>query len=75
MATCGYLCPSCSGTGYVDNEPCNWCQAEEKQTQALPHCSSDNPGNPQKLAQQNTQLSDEEWLKQVHEGPCCGDWK
>ncbi len=27
MATCGYLCPSCEGTTFMDDgSPCTWCQ-------------------------------------------------
>ena len=23
---------------------------------------------------ETSSISDEEWVKKVHEGPCCGDW-
>lgn len=52
MTTCGYLCPACNGTGFVELDPCSWCGPQKKKEE----------------------ISDEEWMKQVHEGPCCGDW-
>jgi hypothetical protein len=27
MYTCGYVCPSCEGKGFMDDgNPCYWCQ-------------------------------------------------
>ena len=59
MATCGYLCPQCEGRGFIENgEVCDWClQPESNKTVQ----GADN------------ELSDEEWLDSVHNGPCCSD--
>ena len=52
MATCGYICPSCNGTGYhEDGIICTWCAPTKKI--------------------EVKELTEEEWMKAVHEGPCC----
>ncbi len=56
MATCGYICPACEGRGFDDEgKPCEWCSATSS---IIP--SNDSP-----------QISDEDWVKRVHEGNCC----
>ena len=58
MAGCGYVCPQCEGKGFIDTgEVCDYCHVNE------PPISS---------AKQQ-QLEREDWIKKVHEGPCCGD--
>jgi len=33
MATCGYICPSCEGKGFLDDgTPCQWCQPLPEKT-------------------------------------------
>lgn len=58
MATCGYLCPKCEGRGFTD-------QGETCDWCVVTTPSSDID---------TTIVSDEDWMKKVHEGPCCGDW-
>lgn len=53
MATCGYICPKCNGTGFnadtLDN--CEWCTKTEVEPT----------------------ISNEDWIKSVHENDCCAD--
>lgn len=59
MAGCGYVCPQCEGRGFTDaGEPCDWC-------------SSTEPTQPS--TQNKTEITNEQWLKEVHEGKCCAD--
>ena len=65
MATCGYLCPKCEGSGYLENgKACDWCGTVVKD-EILENNSPTKPTE-EELA---------EWIKQVHEGPCCSDRK
>ncbi|MCU0415907.1 MAG: hypothetical protein MUE33_01865 [Cytophagaceae bacterium] len=60
MSTCGYLCPKCEGSGYLETgDSCEWC--------ALPPTPS--PNNTTQI------ITEEVWLKSVHEGNCCGHWE
>jgi hypothetical protein len=57
MATCGYLCPKCEGTGTLENgDACDWCTITPQNSKPIPT---------------DDELAD--WIKQVHEGPCCAD--
>ena len=59
MPGCGYICPKCNDTGLDENlKACDWCLVEEKISDV--HESS-------------KQISDEDWINSVHNGPCCGD--
>ena len=63
MATCGYLCPLCSNTGYTDeNLSCTWCQPISKTI-----------SQSKSRAENISALSQEDWIEQVHCGPCCSD--
>jgi len=56
MSNCGYVCPSCSGSGFNEQgQLCDWCTPKDKE-------------QPSK-----TIVTDQDWLKSVHEGPCCSD--
>lgn len=57
MATCGYICPQCNGTELKDNG--DICD----------WCSVDMviKDEPKVI------ISDDEWMKNVHEGKCCAD--
>ena len=57
MSTCGYVCPACNGLG-LDDQGNN--------------CFWCAPTDQCQLAQNNP-ITDEEWIKSVHEGPCCSD--
>lgn len=57
--TCGYVCPQCEGSGFTaEGEVCDWCQVAEKEKE--PTSSTEA-------------MSDEGWIKEVHEGKCCSD--
>lgn len=58
MATCGYICPKCSGTSWDDNgDLCDWCiQTTIKEP-----------------IRTNSEEEINEWIKTVHEGKCCAD--
>jgi DnaJ-class molecular chaperone len=55
MPTCGYICPQCEGSGFFNDEPCNWCSDKKD------------------IPKDKKEISDEEWIREVHEGKCCGD--
>jgi len=57
MATCGYICPQCNGTELDENG--NICD----------WCSVVMDRN----VNHDKPISDEEWIKNVHEGKCCAD--
>jgi hypothetical protein len=58
MAGCGYVCPQCEGRGFTDDvNPCDWC--------ANPTVSTPTTNQ--------TTITNEQWLKEVHEGKCCAD--
>ncbi len=58
MPGCGYICPKCNDSGFDEElKPCDWC------SQAPPISRKTASPLP----------SEEDWLKSVHEGPCCGD--
>ncbi len=59
MAICGYICPLCEGsTIKEDGTECGWC-LEKPPIKGY-----------EVLAKELTQ---EEWIAKVHEGPCCSD--
>lgn len=62
MATCGYVCPLCEGRGVDEHGiECQWCKPF---TDTHTNTKTNEPQMP---------VSDEEWIKSVHEGKCCGD--
>jgi hypothetical protein len=61
--TCGYICPLCEGTGMDEQgADCSWCNSIQINKPIFSQCLI-KPDD----------ISDEEWLKQVHEGNCCSD--
>lgn len=63
MAGCGYVCPLCEGRGMQDNgEECLYCQPAGT---SAPMNGSDT--------EKASVLDREEWIRKVHEGPCCWD--
>lgn len=59
MAGCGYVCPQCEGKGFTDDgELCDWCSSAE-------------PTQPS--TQNKIEITNDQWLKEVHEGKCCAD--
>ena len=74
MATCGYLCPACNGSGFVELDPCTWCASPAKTT-STKEATTEQKCSVQPKTPEQKELELEEWLNKVHEGPCCGDWK
>ncbi|HEX8548150.1 MAG TPA: hypothetical protein VF691_14410 [Cytophagaceae bacterium] len=57
MAGCGYVCPACEGKE-VDEEG-----------KPCKWCQPDVPKEDKKVSDQDLQ----QWIEDVHEGPCCSD--
>ena len=79
MAGCGYVCPDCEGQGYVGLERCSYCNDTEKEqgTLAEEETELSKACHAKKKTTANkspNELTQEEWLNAVHNGPCCGDW-
>ena len=55
MATCGYICPACEGKGFDDEG--KHCEWCSFPATIIP------AGIPE--------ITDEAWIKSVHEGDCC----
>ena len=67
MATCGYICPQCEGSGFLENgDVCDWCTEKPKTVVSGQLPSSISTESP-------SSITDEEWMREVHEGKCCGD--
>lgn len=58
--TCGYICPQCEGSGFLKDtlEDCPWCRGNKTQI---------------KTEEKPKEISEEDWMKNVHEGNCCTD--
>lgn len=63
MATCGYICPACEGRGFDEKgKTCSWCSPLIEEKELAIKANADKAEEELK-----------EWVKNVHEGPCCGD--
>lgn len=58
MATCGYICPKCDGKGFLEENLAD-CDWCKKPTI--------------EVEKVEVEITDEEWIKAVHEKNCCAD--
>lgn len=57
MAGCGYVCPQCEGKGFTDDGS------------PCDWCAAPTISTPAT----DLVITNEQWLKEVHEGKCCSD--